>query len=664
MKQILFLVFLLPVFLIAQYDINGNASQISCNCYQLTEDAPTQVGSVWNQNKIDLTQSFDFIFDVYLGDDPGLWTGADGMVFGLQPISTSIGVAGGGMGIEGVTPSLGVFIDTYENGGDSDPYDDHISLNRDGDVDHATANNLQGPNTLGELEDGNWHKLRVVWDATSTMIDVYFDDVLQFSHTEDIINTIFGGDPEVFWGFTAATGGADNVHQFCTQLSAGFDFSAGVVCPGTELSFSDLTESFGGIALWEWDVDNDGTTDYTGQSATHTFNDLGDYPITLTVTDDNGCVSSITQDISVKIPDVSISASETEVCANSPVDLSSVSATDFVNCFYTLELFDSFGDGWNGNTIDVYLDGVLEGIYTLSDPPGDITSFQIDVSAATTISIEYNADGSWPEENGLTVYDNLGAVIYNNSSIWLESNPIFESTITSCPEVNAIYSWTSPSLGEFSSEENTSILLTESEDITFTVDIVDQENCSASETISLSLKPTADLVSDTIEDCFTSGITIDIETVIVDNNSMTSSLGIISYFEDNLFTIPLLDNIISSPTVIYVTKENDGCIAEAEIVFEELCEPIVLLPNVFSPNGSSGNNDLFIPKSFDFVGEHMFKVFNRWGQEVYSTNDLESGWNGTSNGKSLSSGTYYYILSYQDENGLDYEPIEGHISIF
>ena len=60
----------------------------------------------------DLTQPFDCSFTVNLGCNTGLWTGADSMVFALQPISTSIGTAGGQMGLGGVIPSLGVFIDT------------------------------------------------------------------------------------------------------------------------------------------------------------------------------------------------------------------------------------------------------------------------------------------------------------------------------------------------------------------------------------------------------------------------------------------------------------------------------------------------------------------------------------------------------------------------
>src|SRR4051812_17290912 len=96
----------------AQYQVNGNASSLGGGCYQLTPNTTNQVGSVWNTSLIDLTNAFDFTFSVNLGCSDG---GADGICFGLQPVSTSVGISGNGMGLGGVSPSLGVYIDTYQN---------------------------------------------------------------------------------------------------------------------------------------------------------------------------------------------------------------------------------------------------------------------------------------------------------------------------------------------------------------------------------------------------------------------------------------------------------------------------------------------------------------------------------------------------------------------
>jgi gliding motility-associated-like protein len=62
------------------------------------------------------------------------------------------------------------------------------------------------------------------------------------------------------------------------------------------------------------------------------------------------------------------------------------------------------------------------------------------------------------------------------------------------------------------------------------------------------------------------------------------------------------------------------------------------LPNVFSPNGDD-KNDLFQPyPGYRFVESVKFKVVNRWGATVFSTEDININWNGSD----LPAGTYFY----------------------
>lgn len=70
--------------------------------------------------------------------------------------------------------------------------------------------------------------------------------------------------------------------------------------------------------------------------------------------------------------------------------------------------------------------------------------------------------------------------------------------------------------------------------------------------------------------------------------------------------------------------------------------PLYELPNTFTPN-DDGSNDLFRPFPFCFIENVEFKVFNRWGQVVYETDDPNLNWNGTNlNGDELADGVYYY----------------------
>ena len=74
------------------------------------------------------------------------------------------------------------------------------------------------------------------------------------------------------------------------------------------------------------------------------------------------------------------------------------------------------------------------------------------------------------------------------------------------------------------------------------------------------------------------------------------------------------------------------------------------VPTGFSPNGD-GKNDIFKPVAVGYRSLNFFRVFNRWGQEVYAGDSLEEGWDGTINHKKAELGTYFWEISYVDRFG-------------
>lgn len=227
---------LLPKYLTAQFILNGSATQSSDRCYQLTPDQLNKAGSIWNATKINLNESFEVILDIKFGCKDG--TGADGIVFGFQPLSTSVGSIGQGLGFLNVRPSIGIEMDTYQNSALSDPAFDHISINKDGDVNHSTANRLAGPVGFdaqnSNVEDCVSHDFGVTWNATTKTLKVSYECVERLSYTGDIVNTIFGGNPNVYWGFTSSTGGFSNAHEVCLRYTSFLDKSVAdtIICKG------------------------------------------------------------------------------------------------------------------------------------------------------------------------------------------------------------------------------------------------------------------------------------------------------------------------------------------------------------------------------------------------------------------------------------------------
>jgi gliding motility-associated-like protein len=111
--------------------------------------------------------------------------------------------------------------------------------------------------------------------------------------------------------------------------------------------------------------------------------------------------------------------------------------------------------------------------------------------------------------------------------------------------------------------------------------------------------------------------------------------------------------VIATPyltTTFYPTLVGpNGCPGRDTVLVIVNFEEIVEVPSAFSPNNDGLNDRLFV-KGIGIVNID-FKIFNRYGQMVYSSTDLEEGWDGTFNGEELNQGVFVYTLEYDLVNG-------------
>jgi len=231
-----------------QFSFNGAATYNGGECYTLCPDYTWTVGSMWKLIQIDLTQPLTAQFSLSFGNKDA--NGADGIAFVLQQVGTNaLGGAGVGIGYQNMNTSFIVEFDTYQNS-PWDPSEDHIAIQKNGDVSHLTANNLAVPAILPNIEDTAFHPVKIIWDPVYDSLFVYFDCVLKLSLHYDIVQNIFSGNPIVWWGFTSATGSLSNTHIVCfvdtLQAEAGDDtISCGPVqLNGTVTGLQPLTYSW------------------------------------------------------------------------------------------------------------------------------------------------------------------------------------------------------------------------------------------------------------------------------------------------------------------------------------------------------------------------------------------------------------------------------------
>lgn len=218
--------------------VGNNSIQLAPNSFILTQDLTNQQGAIWNKHPLDLRYSFDLNLNAIFSAEGVVkdTAGADGMVFVFQrdftppPLDVpdlpiyARGVYGGNLGVGNISPSFHVEVDTWMNYNVSDPdpakhqldpWYDHISIGKNGFVWDYIGNVvpavLDGTNHAVNIEDGQWHAIRILWDNPAKTLKVEFDGVQKIVVTNDIASLVFGNDPSnVYWGFTASTGGKSN----------------------------------------------------------------------------------------------------------------------------------------------------------------------------------------------------------------------------------------------------------------------------------------------------------------------------------------------------------------------------------------------------------------------------------------------------------------------
>jgi gliding motility-associated-like protein len=125
-----------------------------------------------------------------------------------------------------------------------------------------------------------------------------------------------------------------------------------------------------------------------------------------------------------------------------------------------------------------------------------------------------------------------------------------------------------------------------------------------------------------------------------DNSATTSANPAVhAYIGDGTYRITL------------TATSTEGCSDTVSITYDIISE--IVVPNVITPNGD-GKNDKLVFKNVQFKENSSLLVFDRWGKKIYESANYKNEWQ-----PEQSSGTYYFILTVQDEP----EPYTGYFQI-
>ena len=408
-------------------------------------------------------------------------------------------------------------------------------------------------------------------------------------------------------------------------------------CLYDPLNFDDT--STGNITTWEWDFGDGSAVDNT-QITSHLFPTSGDFDVSLVLTSNNGCKDTIFQTVTV-FPVPTPNFNNGPVCLNEQSQFSDASTvTTGSIAFWDWD----FGDGIGNSSVDnpLYVFGAA-GLYdvtlTVTSDSGCMADTLIQVEVFVLPTPLFTSDTVCQMKPS-----NLRDLSFNNIVNWAWD---FDDGTVDVINQNPIHLY--DSAGTYA----VSLLVT------------DGNGCSDSIVLPVIVSPlpTADF------ELFPQEVTLVGPTVNFTNTSTGAT--------DYLWNFGDFTTSTNFDTVHTYSNSDTGTYPVKLIVFDSMgCSDILVqyivikggislhAPNAFSPSSEIEKNRVFIPEGIGIGEVFNMQIYNRWGDLIYETDDINKPWDGTSNNsdKIAQMDVYVWWVHLTDSDGKRHRYI-GHVTL-
>jgi len=402
------------------------------------------------------------------------------------------------------------------------------------------------------------------------------------------------------------------------------------ICPGQFTTIS--ASAFGGVGnyTYQWSNSNTNASQQVSPGATSTY--------FVTATDGNGCVGT-TDSVVVLVNDLNLVTlsvvPDTTVCVGDPYTLSAAVTGGIGNYLFTW----NNGLGQGPGPFVVSPNANTNYVVTITDVCGNIKSETISVNVENLPNVDLLPQSAV----------NCGEA--NLSFQNFQSNPN-----------GFTYYW---DFGDntSSSQEEPIKAYNQSGVYPVILTVTSPFGCSNSDqafvTITINTKPTADFEADPYETTMLN------PQINFDNFSTDANFYNWTFGDGESSTVTNPSHIYKEDGTYVITliaRHANGCkdTVSKEVIIEP--EYHFYIPNAFTPN-NDGMNDIFTAEGEE-IKQFSMQIFNRWGDLIFQTTDLEQGWDGTANGSDEVSmtGVYVYKIKLRDWQGL-YHNFTGHVSL-
>ncbi len=183
----------------------------------------------------------------------------------------------------------------------------------------------------------------------------------------------------------------------------------------------------------------------------------------------------------------------------------------------------------------------------------------------------------------------------------------------------------------------------------YIITVTNEHGCSRQDTVAVTL------AENTFKEGFNAWTDTPVITEIIDTATLYSTLYDLNTYTyqwspDIGLSDPNTPTTLASPlqTTLYTVVISDqyGCIkSDTVLIVVEpiICkEPNIFVPNAFTPNGDHLNDILYVRS--EVIERMLFRIYNRWGDLVFETEDIQQGWDGTYKGQEAPAAVYDYYL--------------------